>query len=228
MVLPGLTCRVRAGAVTGLLGPSGGGKTTMMRSIVGTQMITSGRVTVLGQAAGSAGLRGRVGYSSQAASVYTDLSVHDNLTYFAAALGAPRGDVERVIEQVDLAPFAGQLTGRLSGGQRSRVSLGVALLGAPEVLVLDEPTTGLDPLLREDLWTIFRALAASGITVLVSSHVMSEADRCDELILLRDGALVAQSTPAQFKQRGRAASMDEAFLNIVREDPSATANEGAR
>jgi ABC-2 type transport system ATP-binding protein len=215
-VLSGLSFDVPAGAVTGLLGPSGSGKTTLLRCILGLQRVSAGTVTVLGQPAGSPALRSQVGYASQAASVYGDLSVTENLRYFATALGVPRSDVSRVISAVDLGDCAGQLAGRLSGGQRSRVSLAAAMLGEPRLLVLDEPTVGLDPVLREDLWALFHRLAAGGTTLLVSSHVMDEAERCHSLLLLREGRVLAHDAPAALKQRTGTGSMDAAFLALVR------------
>src|SRR6266498_5102715 len=179
--LDGLDLDVRRGAVTGLLGPNGSGKTTLMRCVVGTQRVTAGRVRVLGLPAGATPLRSRIGYLTQSPSVYADLTVRENLRYFASVLGVPRARVDRAIATVALTDIAGRLAGKLSGGQRARVSLAVALLGEPELLVLDEPTVGLDPLLRRDLWTLFHRLSAAGTTVLVSSHVMDEARHCDEL-----------------------------------------------
>jgi ABC-2 type transport system ATP-binding protein len=215
-VLAGLEFTAPAGSVTGLLGPSGSGKTTLIRSIVGTQVIRAGSVTVLGLPAGDPALRNQVGYSSQGASVYGDLTVAENIRYFATVLGTPRDDVDRVLAEVELARYAGRLAGRLSGGQRSRVSLAIAMLGAPRLLVLDEPTVGLDPVLREELWSLFGELAASGTTLLISSHVMDEAERCDELVLLREGRLVAQDRPLALKRRTGADTMDGAFLELVR------------
>jgi len=219
-VFDGLDLDIPAGRITGLLGPSGGGKTTLIRSIVGVQRIAGGSVTVLGGPAGSRALRGRVAYDTQAASVYDDLTVVQNLEYFAAVQGVPRADAERivadVVAQVGLRGHARQLVGSLSGGQRGRVSLAVAMLGSPEVLVLDEPTVGLDPVLRESLWDIFRALADAGATLLVSSHVMDEALRCDEIVLLHEGRVLAQTTPAQFLADTGAADPDAAFLRLVR------------
>jgi ABC-2 type transport system ATP-binding protein len=213
-ILRGIDVEVAPGQITGLLGPSGCGKTTLMRAIVGTQAITGGSVTVLGHPAGHPALRTQVGYATQAASVYDDLTVAENLHYFATALRAT-GDVERVIEQVDLTHYRGRLTGTLSGGERSRVSLAVAMLGTPRLLVLDEPTVGLDPVLREDIWTLFRELRSGDMTVLVSSHVMDEADRCDELLLMRDGQLLTQCTPAELKERTGTDSLDQAFLRLI-------------
>jgi ABC-2 type transport system ATP-binding protein len=215
-VLRDLSFEVPSGTVTGLLGPSGSGKTTLLRCLLGVQKIATGAVTVLGQPAGSPALRRQVAYASQSASVYDDLTVAENLRYFAAALRVPAEDVNRVIDAVDLSSYAGRLTVRLSGGQRSRVSLAVAMLGTPRLLVLDEPTVGLDPVLREELWALFHRLRADGMTLIVSSHVMDEAERCNRLLLLRDGQVLAQETPDSLKQRTGAASMEDAFLRLVR------------
>jgi ABC-2 type transport system ATP-binding protein len=217
LVLPGISLEVRTGTVTGLLGPSGSGKTTLMRSIVGVQLVESGEVTVLGRSAGSPDLRRRVGYVTQAPSVYADLSVRENLRYFARVLGVPQERVARAIEMVDLGAQADQVAVTTSGGERARTSLATALLGEPELLVLDEPTVGLDPVLRRDLWDLFHRLAEAGTTLLVSSHVMDEADRCDELLLLRDGQIVAAATPAELRARTGADALDEAFLRLVEE-----------
>ena len=220
-VLHSVSVSVPMGTVTGLLGPSGCGKTTLMRAVVGTQIVQSGRVTVLGRSAGDPALRTEVGYGTQGASVYLDLTVRENLRYFGTAVGAPPGDVDRVLDQVDLSRFAGRLTSRLSDGQRSRVSLAVALIGHPRLIVLDEPTVGLDPVLREHRWTLFHELAAGGLTLLVSSHVMDEAERCDELILMREGDLVAQASPSALKEQTGTTSMDAAFLQLISEAQAA-------
>jgi len=220
-VLPGISLSVPRGQVVGLLGPSGGGKTTLLRSIVGVQVVAGGTVTVLGEPAGSPGLRSRVGYVTQQPSVYGDLTVRANLTYFAALAGAPRDAVERIIAAVDLATDAGKLVDRLSGGQRSRVSLAAALVGSPEVLILDEPTVGLDPVLRRDLWQLFHRLADDGTTLLVSSHVMDEATRCDRLLLLREGRLLADDTPDGLLARTRAPDVEHAFLVLIENDVAA-------
>ena len=214
-VLHDLALEVPQGSVTGLLGPSGCGKTTLLRALVGVQKTASGEVEVLGAPAGSARLRDRVGYVTQAPSVYSDLSVAENLRYFAAVLGAPKGDPERVIAEVGLTGHEHDLAARLSGGQRARVSLAAALLGRPELLILDEPTVGLDPVLRQDLWQLFRELADAGRTLLVSSHVMDEASRCDRLLLMREGRLLADDTPAELLRRTGAADVDSAFLALV-------------
>jgi ABC-2 type transport system ATP-binding protein len=211
----GLTFATAPGEVTGLLGPSGCGKSTLMRAVVGVQIVTSGSVEVLGLPAGDKRLRDRVGYVTQAPSVYDDLTVDENLRFFARVLGVPRSEVDRCVEAVDLGSQRDQVVNRLSGGQRSRVSLAVALLGSPELLVLDEPTVGLDPVLRRDLWAMFHELADAGTAVLVSSHVMDEAERCDRLLLMRDGALLAEDTPDALLQRTEAVDIEAAFLSIV-------------
>jgi ABC-2 type transport system ATP-binding protein len=213
-VLEGLDVTIGAG-VTGLLGPSGCGKSTLLRAIVGVQQVAGGEVLVFGEHAGSAPLRKRVGYVTQAASVYDDLTVTENLRFFARVLGCPDSEVSRVIEAVDLTSHAGAQVGRLSGGQRSRASLAVALLGTPDLLVLDEPTVGLDPVLRRDLWKLFHDIADGGAAVLVSSHVMDEAERCDQLLLMRDGEILAQDTPAAIKSRAGADDVESAFLQLV-------------
>jgi len=213
--LRGISFETRPGEVTGLLGPSGCGKTTLMRAVVGVQVVQSGEVEVLGLPAGDRRLRDRVGYVTQAPSVYDDLTVAENLRFFARVLGVPRTEIDRCVEAVDLGSRRDQVVNRLSGGERSRVSLGVALLGSPELLVLDEPTVGLDPVLRRDLWAMFHRLADAGTAVLVSSHVMDEAERCDRLLLMRDGELIAQDTPQALLDRTRTTDVENAFLSIV-------------
>ncbi|HET6152233.1 MAG TPA: ABC transporter ATP-binding protein [Marmoricola sp.] len=214
-VLEDLSFAVDAGQVTGLLGPSGCGKSTLMRSIVGVQRISSGSVTVFGERAGSRSLRSRIGYVTQAPSVYDDLTVEENLAFFARVLGVSGDRVGRCIELVDLGSHRGRLTGRLSGGQRSRVSLAVALLGDPALVVLDEPTVGLDPVLRKELWETFHELAESGAAVFVSSHVMDEATRCDRLLLMREGRLIADDTPAALLEQTGTDDIEAAFLQLV-------------
>jgi len=220
-VLPGISLTVPRGQVVGLLGPNGGGKTTLLRSIVGVQIIAGGTVTVLGEPAGSPALRSRVGYATQDASVYADLTVRANLTYFAALAGAPRADIDRAIEAVDLAADVNTRVDRLSGGQRSRVSLAAVLIGSPELLILDEPTVGLDPVLRRDLWALFRRLAEGGTTLLVSSHVMDEATRCDRLLLLREGRLLADDSPDGLLARTGAPDAEQAFFALIETEGAA-------
>ncbi|MEU5022447.1 ABC transporter ATP-binding protein [Streptomyces angustmyceticus] len=222
-VLDALAFDVPRGRITGLLGPSGCGKSTLMRAVVGTQAKVTGTLHVLGRPAGAPRLRPRIGYVTQDPSVYDDLTVRQNLDYFAAVLHPGRAararrreTVARVIDDVGLTPRAGALAGNLSGGQRSRVSLAVALLGAPELLVLDEPTVGLDPVLRRDLWHLFHTLAADrGTTLLVSSHVMDEAERCHRLLLMREGRILADGAPDDLRARTGAATVEAAFLHLV-------------
>jgi ABC-2 type transport system ATP-binding protein len=215
VVLDELSLAVRAGVVTGLLGPSGSGKTTLMRSIVGVQIVAGGDATVLGVPAGSPVNRRRVGYVTQAPSVYSDLTVRENLRYFARVVDAPDERVDETIETVELVEHADQVVRTLSGGEHARVSLASALLGRPDVLVLDEPTVGLDPVLRRDLWRTFHALADEGRTLLVSSHVMDEAERCDELVLMREGRIVATGSPAALRSKAGTTDLEEAFLTLA-------------
>lgn len=221
VVIDGLDLEVPAGRLVGLLGPSGSGKTTLMRAVVGAQADVTGTLEVLGLPAGDPALRSRVGYVTQAPSVYADLTIGENLRYFARLLAAPADDVDRVLAEVDLAPIADRRVGVLSGGERSRVSLAAALLGRPELLVLDEPTVGLDPVLRRDLWALFRSLAERGTTLLVSSHVMDEATRCDRLVLMRAGRVLADATLPELLERTGAADADGAFLALVDEAEAA-------
>jgi ABC-2 type transport system ATP-binding protein len=192
-----------------------------MRSIVGVQVVESGAVRVLGHPAGSSPLRSRVGYVTQAPAIYDDLTVEANLKYFARIFNVPKARIGDVVETVGLAAHAHKLVRNLSGGQRARVSLATALLNQPEVLILDEPTVGLDPVLRAELWGTFHRLANEGATLLISSHVMDEAERCDRLVLLRDGHVLANGTPSEILRQATAATIEEAFLHLVRKEESA-------
>ena len=214
-VLHGLSFVVPRGSVCGLLGPSGCGKTTLMRSLVGVQAGVAGQAHVLGEPAGSPGLRRRVGYVTQTPAVYGDLTVRENVDYFADVVGVERTGASRALVDVGLSDRADQLVRTLSGGQRSRVGLATALLSAPELLVLDEPTVGLDPVLRRDLWELFGGLAAGGTTLLVSSHVMDEAVRCDRLLLMREGRIVADDSPEALVARTGASDVEGAFLTLA-------------
>ncbi len=217
-VLHHLSCQIHDGTVTGLLGPSGGGKTTLMRAVVGVQKVQSGRVTVLGEPAGSPRLRATVGYVTQAPSVYGDLTVTQNARYFAALTGSGAKAADRAVRTVGLDDHRDRLVASLSGGQRSRASLACALVGDPTLLVLDEPTVGLDPMLRVELWGLFHELAAGGVTMLVSSHVMDEATRCDRLLLVRDGRIIADDTPDAVRVRTGTDDLEEAFLRLIAEE----------
>lgn len=213
-ILHGLDFSIKGGAITGLMGPSGSGKTTLMRSLVGVQR-AQGVATVLGKAAGSKELRKKIGYVSQSPAVYSDLTVQQNLDYFAIIARAKKPEVQRVIKQVDLQKHAKQTVHSLSGGQKARVSLAVALLGNPDLLILDEPTVGLDPVLRKKLWTLFREFADEGKTLIVSSHVMDEAEHCDNILLLRDGKLLWNAEREALLKDTNTKSVEAAFLRKV-------------
>jgi ABC-2 type transport system ATP-binding protein len=221
VALDDLSVRIARGTITGLLGPSGCGKTTLMRAIVGTQIIESGTVAVLGHPAGSAELRRRVGYVTQSATIYDDLRVVDNVRYFASLYGSDSTAADESIDAVGLTDHRTALCGNLSGGQRTRASLACALVSQPDLLVLDEPTVGLDPVLRVDLWEQFHQLARRGTTLLVSSHVMDEADHCGDLLLLREGRLLAHTTPPQLREDTGCLSLEEAFLSVIRHSTAA-------
>lgn len=213
--LDDVTFRMATGNITGLIGPSGSGKTTLMRAIVGAQLITSGNLDILGLPAGSKQLRSRVGYVTQSPAVYPDLTARQNLHYFAAILGVPKSAVGRALKIVDMEREGNQLVGSMSGGQQARVSLAVALLDDPELLVLDEPTVGLDPVLRKHLWGLFAQLAAEGRSLLISSHVMDEAEQCSDILLLRDGAVLNFSSKQGLLQRTDTKNVHDAFLKLA-------------
>ena len=215
IIIPALSFEIAKGLITGILGPSGSGKTTIFRSVVGVQEIASGEISVLGHPAGSRELRNRIGYLTQNASIYPDLTCQENLKYFAKILGTSEISVDEIIELVDLGKNRKQLASSLSGGERARLALATALLGNPELLILDEPTVGLDPVLRVELWALFHRLAEQGKTLLISSHAMDEADRCDSLLLLREGELLAQGTPAELKEQTRKSAMEDVFISLV-------------
>jgi ABC-2 type transport system ATP-binding protein len=221
--LDDVTMRISPGTITGVLGPSGCGKTTLIRCIVGTQVIASGTVTVLGRPAGSADLRHRVGYVTQDPTIYQDLRVIDNVRYFGSLYGSGAKAADEAVTGVGLDDHRTALCGNLSGGQRTRVSLACALVAHPELLVLDEPTVGLDPVLRVDLWEQFHHLARQGTTLLVSSHVMDEAGRCDRLLLIREGLLIADDTPAAIRAEAGTDDLEEAFLRLIRGREEVTA-----
>lgn len=217
--LKDISVELEGGKITGFIGPSGAGKTTLIRSIVGRQRLAGGTITIFGLPAGSPGLRKQMSYMTQEVSVYNDLTVGENLRYFATMFGTSRRQVssmtDEILQTVDMANRKNQLVEKLSGGQKQRVSLAIALIGYPKLMVLDEPTVGLDPLLREQLWELFRALAARGTTLIISSHVMDEAERCDNLLLVRDGKLLASGSPHALRQQTGTHSVEESFLKLV-------------
>lgn len=218
IAIDAVSVSLRPGTITGLLGPSGSGKTTLMRAVIGSQRLTSGTVTVLGHPAGSPAVRARVGYMAQSPALYADLTVEENLRYFGTLLRVSSARVAEVIDLVDLGSRRSAMVRTLSGGELNRASLGAALIGSPDILVLDEPTVGLDPLLRRDLWAQFRALADSGVTLLVSSHVMDEAERCDRLLLLREGSLLFDGDRAELAARAGTDDIEAAFIQLADRD----------
>jgi ABC-2 type transport system ATP-binding protein len=214
-ILRSVSFMVPAGSITGLIGPSGSGKTTLMRAIMGAQRLAAGDLRVLDEPAGNETLRSKIGYVTQAPAIYDDLTTRQNLHYFARILGADEGDIERAMSAVDLMPQARQIVGSMSGGQRTRVSLAVALLGEPALLVLDEPTVGLDPVLRRSLWKLFRKLAADGRTLIISSHVMDEAEQCPNILLLRDGRVLHHGAKEFLLAHTRTKTVEAAFLKLA-------------
>jgi ABC-2 type transport system ATP-binding protein len=215
IVLKNISLSLPAGGIIGLIGPNGAGKTTLMRTIVGSQRASGGSIEVLGLPAGAAELRSQIGYMTQSASVYNDLTVQENIYYFAVLAGQSKDHANKTLKLVELSKQAPQLAGKLSGGQRSRLSLAVALLGRPKLLVLDEPTVGLDPLLRRKLWQIFKGLVKDGVTILVSSHVMEEAAYCDQLVLIRDGGVIAYDSPKNLLSSTHTSDIEASYLKLI-------------
>ncbi len=217
-ILHDVSFRIAPGTVIGLLGPSGSGKTTLMRSIVGLQYVRDGKISVQGLLAGDRSLSRRIGYVTQSPSVYSDLTVRENVRYFARITGASKQSVEDTLDRVGLSDFAGRVVSSLSGGQRARVSLSIALVHDPDILILDEPTVGLDPVLRKQLWEHFHSLANEGKTLLVSSHVMDEAERCDRIVLLRGGRVIADDTIDNLRAKSHKERMDDIFISLINEE----------
>jgi ABC-2 type transport system ATP-binding protein len=217
--LQNVTVAFPTGKTIGVIGPSGAGKTTLIRCIVGRQRTNAGEIRVFNLPAGSPALRRQLTYMTQELSVYSDLTVYENLKYFAVMSGQPKKHIKSLVndllKQVDLTDKAGVLVSNLSGGQKQRASLAVALIGSPKLMVLDEPTVGLDPVLREKLWDLFARLAKQGITLIISSHSMDEANRCDDLVLIRDGILIAHDSPGQLRSQTGTKSIEDAFLKLV-------------
>ena len=214
--LNGVTLRVRRGEIYGLLGPNGAGKTTLIRSIVGLIAPNSGTVTVLGRKLPNLDVLREVGYMTQQAALYPGLSVEENVSFFAAIYGV-EGGVKDALEFVDLYTRRGSVVATLSGGMRQRCSLACALVHRPRLLLLDEPTVGVDPQLRVELWEQFRRMAADGTTIIVSSHVMDEAERCQRLGLIQYGRLLAEGSPSEVRSQAGTQNLEEAFLKLAGE-----------
>jgi len=222
----GIDMSLPPGRIYGLLGPNGSGKTTLIRLLTGLASATSGTVNVLGVRMPSRTNLARVGYMTQADGIYPELSVWENLTFFAALYGqTDKADLHRSLEFVELDARSDTPAQNLSGGMRRRLSMACALAHHPAVIFLDEPTVGVDPALRVQFWDHFHRLAADGATLLVSSHVMDEADRCDELLFIRDGHVLAQGTPVELRKRAGTENLETAFLSFATDTAVTSATE---
>jgi ABC-2 type transport system ATP-binding protein len=216
----GIDLALSPGRIYGLLGPNGSGKTTLIRLLTGLAHPTGGEARILGTKMPSRKALATIGYMPQAEAIYPELSVGENLGFFARLEGhADRGSIDRVLELVELGERRGTPALELSGGMRRRLSLACTLVHEPKVLFLDEPTVGVDPALRVQFWTHFRRLAAAGTTILVASHVMDEADRCDELLFVRGGKVIGRGTGAELRQRAGTDNLEAAFLVLSGLDP---------
>jgi len=218
-VLDGATIRVRRGEIYGLLGPNGAGKTTLIRTLIGMVIPDTGTVQVLGQRMPDVPILSRIGYMTQAAALYPDLSVEENVAFFAAINDAQE-NVAEALKFVELSERRNTVVSTLSGGMRQRVSLACAVVHRPELLLLDEPTVGIDPVLRNQFWDQFKAMAANGTTIVVSSHVMDEAERCQRLGLIRAGRLLAEGSAQELKSKAGVEKLEDAFLKLSEARPA--------
>jgi len=219
LALDGVSLQIRRGEVYGLLGPNGAGKTTLIRSLVGLVAPEAGTVTVLGRRMPQLEVLAHVGYMTQQAALYPDLSAEENVHFFGAIYGRVDG-IREALEFVDLWDRRNSVVSTLSGGMRTRCSLACALVHKPDLLLLDEPTVGVDPQLRVQLWDRFRKMAAGGTTIVVSSHVMDEAERCDRLGLIRFGKLLAEGSVAEVKAKAGVERLEDAFLKLSEASPA--------
>jgi len=216
-VLHGISLEVRHNEIFGLLGPSGSGKTTLVKMIAGIDEATSGEVEVLGIRMPKLSMMNRIGYMAQSDAMYNELTAKENLEFFGALFGLKGATMKRRIEEVmalvNLTDHLKRPVSAYSGGMKRRLSLAIALMHEPEVLILDEPTVGIDPVLRKSIWDEFENLSQKGTTILVTTHVMDEADKCHRLGMVRDGHLIAVGTPEALKQETGSATIEEAFLH---------------
>ena len=211
----GIDLALSPGRIYGLLGPNGSGKTTLIRLLTGLARATGGEARILGTKMPSRGALAAIGYMPQAEAIYPELSVGENLGFFARLEGhADRAAIDRVLDLVELRERKGTPALELSGGMRRRLSLACTLVHEPKVLFLDEPTVGVDPALRVQFWTHFRRLADQGTTILVASHVMDEADRCDELLFVRNGKVIGRGSGAELRARAGTDNLEAAFLAL--------------
>ncbi len=217
-----LSFSVPEGQIYGLLGPNGSGKTTLMRLLVGLAKEDSGEAHVLGRKMPNTEVLAEIGYMTQAEALYADLTAAENVRFFAALCGIHTDTaVDEALALVELTDRANEVVSKLSGGLRRRVSLACALVHKPALLILDEPTVGVDPQLRSAFWDHFREMAERGVTILISSHVMDEAERCDQLGLMRGGRLLAEGTPAELRQQSGTDNLEQAFLLLSEDDRAA-------
>lgn len=216
VVLNGITLAVPKAHIFGLLGPSGSGKTTLVRLIAGIDVPTSGTVHVLGQQMPQLAMLSKIGYMAQSDALYAELTAQENLEFFASLYGLTgtkrKQRIHDVMELVDLGSHLKKLISNYSGGMKRRLSLAISLLHEPHILILDEPTVGIDPVLRKSIWQELTNLSRQGTTILVTTHVMDEADKCHQLGMIRDGRLTAVGTPDELKQATSSATIEEAFL----------------
>lgn len=215
-VLENINLSVKKGEILGMLGPSGSGKTTLVKAIVGMNKPTEGCIEVLGTSLPSLEAVKNIGYMAQADALYEDLNGYDNLLFFGALYGlkgkAAKERADYVLKLVDLYEHRKKLVKNYSGGMKRRLSLAIALVHKPEILILDEPTVGIDPVLRREFWKEFKKLKAEGTTIIITTHVMDEAENCDRLALIRNGGILALGTPEELKADSGRATIEDAFL----------------
>jgi ABC-2 type transport system ATP-binding protein len=230
--LAGFDVCINQGETYGLLGPNGSGKTTFIRMIAGLLKPTSGEISVLGSRVPAQvdKVLPLIGYMPQLQALYTDLTVWENVQFYARIFGMNRAEkrdarVREVLSLVELLPRKDSIVSTISGGMRQRLSLACALVHEPRLLLLDEPTVGVDPQLRQTFWGYFRSLNAGGVTIILSSHVMDEADRCDRLGLIRYGRLLASGTPTEIRQLAGDDNLESAFLKLSAEIPAEEARQ---